>query len=160
MEAAGLARRTVVSVKDAAPLAIVHMPSPTLAPLTMAIGFLFIFSAPLLDNLLLFLIGAAFTGIAFVRWFWPQSTETRALEEWHNRTEARLPLATGGPGANGYWGTVVLILVLATALLTTLACYFYLIDRTSVHTRGRCRAGCSQSSWSSPRWRLRRRMYG
>jgi cytochrome c oxidase subunit I+III len=134
----------IVSVKDGIPEAIVHMPSPTLAPLIMALGFLFIFSAALLDHLILFLIGAGLTIIALIRWFWPQATETRALDEWRHRDDAALPLATAGPSSNGYWGTIVLILVLGTALLTMIACYFYLIDRSSPHYTQ------PVTSWSSP----------
>src|SRR5688572_32728560 len=42
----------------------------------------------------------------------------------------RLPLATAGPLSNGWWATLVLMAVLATALLTLVASYVYLGDGT------------------------------
>ena len=51
------------------------------------------------------------------------------MREFAQATDGRtLPLATAGPTANGYWGTVVFLFVLATALACVVASYFYLSD--------------------------------
>ncbi|MGQ0814865.1 MAG: cytochrome c oxidase subunit I [Gemmatimonadota bacterium] len=115
----------IVSVLDGEPRAIVHVPSSTIWPFVMSVGFVGIFAALLLDHLLLFAAGAAISLVALGGWFWPQPTERRALEEVAGEANA-LPLAIGRPDANGYWGAFVLLLVLATALVTLIATYFYL----------------------------------
>jgi hypothetical protein len=43
-----------------------------------------------------------------------------------------IPLAVAGPASNGWWATVVLVLVLATALATLLASYVYLVAGADV----------------------------
>ncbi|MEX2284261.1 MAG: cbb3-type cytochrome c oxidase subunit I, partial [Gemmatimonadota bacterium] len=117
----------VVSVSGAAPKYIVHIPTSTIVPFTMAVGFLFVFAAALLDHLLLFAIGMAITLASLIAWFLPQKTERRALEESATDPGSeQLPLAIAGPRANGYWGTIVLILVLVTALFTLVASALYL----------------------------------
>ena len=47
-----------------------------------------------------------------------------------------LPLAQAGPRANGFWGTVVFVLVLATALAAVIASYFYLGGNVVDNLRG------------------------
>src|SRR5690606_9504483 len=109
----------VVSVLDGRPLALVHVPSPTIWPLVMSIGFVVLLAGALLDSLITLGVGAAITAVSTVGWFWPAKTERQAIEEIG--TEARedaLPLAVAGPLANGAWGTGVLIVVLLTALVT------------------------------------------
>jgi heme/copper-type cytochrome/quinol oxidase subunit 3 len=117
----------VVDVVDAEPRAVVHIPTSTPVPFVMAVGFLFIFAAALLDSLIAFGIGAIVTLASLVGWFWPQRTERIAIEEVGPEPHAgRLPLAVAGPMANGYWGTVVFLLVLATAFGCVVASYYYL----------------------------------
>ncbi|MGH7509455.1 MAG: cytochrome c oxidase subunit I [Gemmatimonadales bacterium] len=119
----------VVSVLDAKPLAIAHVPGPTIAPLTMALGFLAILAGALTEETLLLAVGGALTAVALVLWFRPQDSETLALRELGGRHDPeRLPLTTGGPTSNGWWATLVLLAVLATALITIVASYFYLTD--------------------------------
>jgi hypothetical protein len=65
-----------------------------------------------------------------VAWFWPRRTERLAQEELGAATAGRLPLAVAGPLSNGWWATVILVLVLATALVTLVASYVYLGDGT------------------------------
>ncbi len=117
----------VVSVSQGEPRAVVHVPSSTPWPFVMSIGFLFVFLAALLESLLALGLGAALILIALTGWFRPQATERRALEqESRNGDPGRIPLVVGGPGSNGFWGTGVFVLVLLTALVTTVAGYFYL----------------------------------
>ena len=119
----------VVSVLDARPLAIVHVPKPTPWPwpFIMAVAFVLIFAGALLENLWVFLVGAVLTAGSLVGWFWPKDTEVQAIKEIPTEGAAdRLPLAVAGPMANGYWGTGVFVLILATALATFVASYFYL----------------------------------
>ncbi|MGQ0562675.1 MAG: cbb3-type cytochrome c oxidase subunit I, partial [Gemmatimonadota bacterium] len=115
----------VVSVKDGTPKAIVHVPGPTLWPFVMAVAFVFVFAAALLDSMTSLAIGGILTLVALVGWFLPQDTERRALAQTvHTSQRGGLPLAIAGPESNGFWGTLVLISVLATALLTLLSSYF------------------------------------
>jgi len=123
----------VVSTVDATPLAIAHMPGSTIAPFTMAVAFLAIFVGALVDRAEPLAAGGALAAVALFLWFRPQASETLALQELGGRKEdpARLQLAVGGPIANGWWGMLVLISILATALITTIASYFYISDGPS-----------------------------
>ncbi len=120
----------VVSMLDANPVAIAHVPTSTIAPFTMAVAFLALFTGALVDNLWLLAAGGALTAVALFLWFRPQASEALALEELGGRTgePGRLPLAVGGPIANGWWAMIVFQSILATALVTMLASYFYISD--------------------------------
>jgi cytochrome c oxidase subunit I+III len=124
----------VVTILEGDPLAISHMPGPTYAPFTMAVAFLALFAGVLIEESALLLLGTAIAAVALFLWFRPQRSETLALEELGGRQEndqERLPLAMGGRIANGWWATLVFIAVLATALITIVASYFYLGDGAS-----------------------------
>jgi heme/copper-type cytochrome/quinol oxidase subunit 3 len=120
----------VISVLDARPIAIAHLPGPTFAPFTMAVAFLALFAWALIEETVLLAAGGALAAVAFFLWFRPQLSETLALHELGTRETDpdRLPLAVGGPIASGWWGMLVFIAVLATALITIVASYFYLSD--------------------------------
>ncbi len=119
----------LVSVAEARPLAVVHMPGGTIAPFLMAVGFVFVFAAALVEWRSLLVAGALICLTALAVWFWPKASERAALEDGGVGSPAgRLPLAVAGPLANGWWGTVSLIVTLATALTTILASYVYVID--------------------------------
>jgi hypothetical protein len=104
------------------------MPTSSYWPLVLAVGFVFLFTAALLDSFLLAGIGMLVSGVALTGWFWPMRSQALALRE--RRTDAgedgELPLAVSGPSSNGWWGTLVLIATLATALATLVVSYFYL----------------------------------
>jgi cytochrome c oxidase subunit I+III len=118
-----------VSVAEARPVALLHFPGPTIAPFLMTVGFVFIFTAALLDAPGPFAAGALITGAALVVWFWPQRSERLALDEARGgATPGGLPLAVAGPASNGWWGTIVFVATLAIALATLLASYVYLLD--------------------------------
>ncbi|MDQ3137974.1 MAG: cytochrome c oxidase subunit I, partial [Gemmatimonadota bacterium] len=116
----------VVSVNEGRPLAVVHMPAKSIAPFAMSVGFVTLFAALIVDHMPTIAVGAAIIAGSLVRWFWPQDTETAAMEEIGRSAADELPLAQAGPRANGFWGTAVFVLVLATALVTVIASYFYL----------------------------------
>jgi cytochrome c oxidase subunit I+III len=120
----------LVSVVHARPLAIVHVPGPTLAPFTMAVAFVFLFAGALVEKRWLLLAGAVLTAGALVAWFRPRPSEDLALEEIPTRTDdpERLPLAVAGTRGNGWWGTWVFVAVLLTALVTVVASFYYLGD--------------------------------
>jgi cytochrome c oxidase subunit I+III len=118
-----------VAPLDGRPVAVVHMPSSTIWPFVMAVSFLFLFAAALLERMPLLLVGAALGIAALNGWFRPMETERRAVEEIGTDPRPdRLPLAVAGPASNGWWATLVLILVLGTALVTLLASYVYLLQ--------------------------------
>jgi heme/copper-type cytochrome/quinol oxidase subunit 3 len=71
-------------------------------------------------------VGLGLIAGALVGWFWPQATETAAMAEVGRPGADELPLAQAGPLSNGFWGTGVFLLVLATALVTIVTAYFYL----------------------------------
>jgi hypothetical protein len=116
----------VVSAVDARPLAIVHVPGPTMVPFVVASGFTVLLVAALVHGVGLALLGAAITAGGVAAWFWPRASERRAIEELGSAVPGRLPLAMAGPAANGWWATWVLVLVLATALVTLAASHVYL----------------------------------
>jgi hypothetical protein len=115
-------------VLDGMPLAIAHMPGPTYAPFTMAVALLALFVGALVEESILLAIGGGLAAFALFLWFRPQGSETLALQELGGRENdpERLPLAVVGPSSNGWWGMLVLLAVLATALATIVASYFYL----------------------------------
>ncbi|HUG38358.1 MAG TPA: cytochrome c oxidase subunit I, partial [Candidatus Limnocylindrales bacterium] len=118
----------VVSTLEARPLALVHLPGPTLAPFALSVGFTLLFTAALLDSVGFTIAGAVVSALALTAWFWPRASERLAIEEAGTSEEpGRLTLAVAGSRANGWWGTIVLVLILATALATLLASYAYLV---------------------------------
>jgi cytochrome c oxidase subunit I+III len=119
-----------VSIRDARPIAVVHLPSASIWPFIMSVAFVFLFSGALLDSGVLAGIGALGTAAALVGWFWPTSSERYAIEERGTRREGgSLPLGISGALSNGWWGTWVLLLALGTALVTIVACALYLAPR-------------------------------
>jgi cytochrome c oxidase subunit I+III len=127
----------VVSTLDATPMAIAHVPTSTIAPFTMAVAFLAIFAGALVDEVLMLAFGGALTAVALFLWFRPQSSETLALRELGGRGPGADPLqlAVGGPIANGWWAMLVFLSVLATALVTTIASFFYISEGPAVAAR-------------------------
>ncbi|HEU4830145.1 MAG TPA: cbb3-type cytochrome c oxidase subunit I, partial [Gemmatimonadales bacterium] len=120
-----------VTVMDAHPIAVVHVPGPSWAPFTMSVGFLVLFAALIVDHLIAIGIGLLIIAVALVIWFRPGKSEGAAIEDDEARGPDDLPLAISGPEANGYWGTAVFLLVLATALTSFVASYFYLAEGPS-----------------------------
>ncbi|MGH7711642.1 MAG: cytochrome c oxidase subunit I, partial [Gemmatimonadaceae bacterium] len=119
-----------VSVRDARPVAIVHLPSTSIWPFVMSVAFVFLFAGALVDSAWLAAIGSLGMAGALVGWFWPTQTEKDAVDEFaQRRTRDTLPLGIAGPLSSGWWGTWVLVLVLATALVTIVACAAYLTPR-------------------------------
>jgi cytochrome c oxidase subunit I+III len=119
-----------VSMRTARPLVIVHLPGPTIWPFTLSVAFVLLFAGALVDNGMLAAAGAVVAAAALCGWFWPSKTEAMAIREIG--TEPRdggLPLAVAGSRANGWWGTLILLLALAAALATLVASYFYLAPR-------------------------------
>ncbi len=122
-----------VTVVDAHPIAVVHVPGPTWAPFTMSVGFLVLFAALIVDHVISIGAGLAIIAFALVLWFRPRRSEEAAMEDDDARRPDDLPLAISGREANGYWGTAVFLLVLATALTSFVASYFYLAEGPSPH---------------------------
>jgi cytochrome c oxidase subunit I+III len=120
----------VVSAVEGRPLAVVQVPGPTMVPLVVSLGIVGLLAAALVDSLALTVIGGAVTTGGLIGWFWPRQAERAAQEDFACDTAPALPLAVAGPLANGWWATVVLVLVLATALVTLVASYVYLGDGT------------------------------
>ena len=139
----------VVGVIDGRPLAVAHLPRKSIWPFVLSVGFLLLFTAALLDHPWIALAGLAVSVVGLGGWFWPQDTETLAIREcdaanappsdeapgaWPDdepepasgTSVVRLPLAIGDRYANGYWGTWVFVLILATAFATFVAGHFYL----------------------------------
>jgi cytochrome c oxidase subunit I+III len=116
----------VVSVNEGRPIGVVHMPAKSIAPFAMSLGFVILFAALIADHVPTILAGSGLIVASLAAWYWPQSTETAAMEEMERAENPTLPLLQAGPGGNGFWGTAVFVLVLATALTAFVASYFYL----------------------------------
>ncbi|MGH7277349.1 MAG: cbb3-type cytochrome c oxidase subunit I [Candidatus Rokuibacteriota bacterium] len=119
-----------VSALDGRPVAIVHVPGPTIFPFVVAVGFVALLVAALRDSFGLAIVGMLVTLVGITGWFWPRRSERLAMEEMAGAEDGGLPLGIAGPLSNGWWATVVLILILTTALGTFVASYFYLGDGT------------------------------
>jgi cytochrome c oxidase subunit I+III len=127
-----------VSLRGAKPEAVVHMPGPSIWPFTMAVAFVFLFAGALTDSGILALIGLAGTALALTGWLWPDASQKLAIEETRRglSPDAKdLPLGVAGPLANGWWGTLVLNLVLAVVLTTLMASYSYLAPNWTDYVR-------------------------
>jgi cytochrome c oxidase subunit I+III len=131
----------VVSVNEGTPLGVVHLPARDIAPFVMSVGFVTLFAALIVDYWPVVFGALGIIAVALVLWFWPQDTETRAIDEVIGAGVGRLPLLVAGPQSNGYWGTAVFVLVLATALTTIVASYFYLGGPRSEAARAASLAG-------------------
>jgi cytochrome c oxidase subunit I+III len=119
-----------VSMRDARPIAIAHFPRASIWPFTMSLAFVLIFAGALVDSGWLALAGAAGTLVSLGGWFWPMDSQRIALEEMRGASErGELPLAVHGPISNGWWGTIMTVLVYAIALATLVASYLYLAPR-------------------------------
>jgi cytochrome c oxidase subunit I+III len=116
----------VVTVNEGRPLAVVHMPRRAMSPFVASVGLVTLFAGLIVDYMPVIWAGVALVVAATIGWFWPQATERAAMEEVGGAGAAELPLAQYGPISNGYWGTWVFVLVLATALVTFVSSYFYL----------------------------------
>ena len=130
----------IVGLLDGRPLGLAHLPRRSIWPFVVAVGFLLLFTAALLDHVWLALVGLTVTLGGLVGWFWPVDTETVAIREEREKvhplgtaSEAApaLTLLVGTRHANGYWGACVLVVILATAMTTFLSGYFYLGDGPS-----------------------------
>jgi cytochrome c oxidase subunit I+III len=119
-----------VSMRDARPIAIAHFPRASIWPFAMSLAFVLIFAGALVDSGWLALAGAAGTLVSLGGWFWPMDSQRIALEETRGASErGELPLAVHGPISNGWWGTIMTVLVYAIALGTLVASYLYLAPR-------------------------------
>ena len=116
----------VVSPWHARPVAVVHLPSSTIFPFVLSVGFVLLFAAALLDGIVLAGLGIAVSAVGLTGWFWPQETERLAIAEMDAGRDGALPLAVVGPMSNGWWGTIVLLAILGTALASLVASYAYL----------------------------------
>jgi cytochrome c oxidase subunit I+III len=116
----------VVSVNEGRPLAVVHMPRRAISPFITSVGLVTLFAGLIVDYAPVIWAGLGLIVLGLIGWFWPQDTEVAAMEEVGRPGADELPLAQYGPMANGYWGTWVFVMVLATALVTIIAAYFYL----------------------------------
>lgn len=150
----------IVGVLDGRPLALAHLPRRSWWPFVMSVGFTILFVSALVEIAWIAILGLIITFVALVGWFWPQETETKAIDELYGPDtsavrggshsvpsdlpgpaderqdegrermlpprHARMPLAVGDRSANGYWGTCVLVVIIAASLATFLSSYFYL----------------------------------
>jgi len=119
-----------VTMRDAQPIAVAHFPRASIWPFVMSVAFVLIFTGALVDSGWLALAGATGTVISLVGWFWPMGSQRLAIEETQGASErGELPLAVHGPTSNGWWGTIVMVVVYAIALATLVASYLYLALR-------------------------------
>ncbi|MGQ0647199.1 MAG: cytochrome c oxidase subunit I, partial [Gemmatimonadaceae bacterium] len=119
-----------VTMRDARPAARVHLPGPTIWPFVLSVAMLVLFVAALLDSVLLVLLGAGLTAVALVGWFRPPQTLRLALAESQAADRPGiLPLGVHGRLSNGWWGTLVMLLILASALATIVGSYWYLANQ-------------------------------
>ncbi len=124
----------VVGVLDGRPIGIAHLPRRSIWPFVLSVGFLFLFVSALLDNGPLAMFGAVVSAVGIGGWFWPIDTEGVAIAETGADRPGEpppagappLPLLVGHRSANGYWASVVVVGILATAYATALTGYFYL----------------------------------
>jgi cytochrome c oxidase subunit I+III len=127
-----------VSTVDGRPEGIAWIPGPTIWPLVLSLGFTLLFTGALVNSVLITGAGLLVSGLATAGWFWPTRSQQLAIDEMrpkgfrvipNRRPGTPLPLVLVGRGSTGWWGMVVLITVLATALASLVASYFYLAAR-------------------------------
>jgi cytochrome c oxidase subunit I+III len=127
-----------VSTKDGRPEGIAWIPGPTIWPVVLSVGFLLLFTGALLESALISGGGTLVSAVATAGWFWPTPAQQIAIDEMRaNGYRARrdrapgepLPLVLVGRDSTGWWGMMVFIAVLAVALASLVASYFYLAMR-------------------------------
>jgi heme/copper-type cytochrome/quinol oxidase subunit 3 len=135
---AGWRSTLLVSTKEGHPEGISWIPGPTIWPLVLSLGFVLLFTGALIDSALVSGAGVIVSGVATAGWFWPTSSQQRAIDEMRPRgfrvirdraPGTPLPLALVGRGSTGWWGMMVLITVLAVAVLSLVTSYLYLAAR-------------------------------
>jgi cytochrome c oxidase subunit I+III len=65
----------VVSPWHARPVAVAHLPASTIFPFVLSVGFVLLFAAALVDDLVLAGLGVSVSAAGIVGWFWPQASE-------------------------------------------------------------------------------------
>ena len=124
-----------VSTVHGRPEGIAWIPGPSVWPLVLSLGFTALFTGALLNDTSITGLGVLATVAATAGWFWPTRSQQIAIDEMrangyrvipNRRAGAPLPLALVGRGSAGWWGMMVLIAVLAVALASLVASYFYL----------------------------------
>jgi cytochrome c oxidase subunit I+III len=127
-----------VSVRDGRPEGIAWIAGPTIWPLVLSLGFLFLFTGALINSVSITGAGVLVSAVATTGWFWPTRSQQLAIDEMRAngyrviRGRARgtpLPLVLVGRGSTGWWGMMILIAVLGVALASLVASYFYLSAR-------------------------------
>jgi len=118
----------VVGPLDGRPVGIAHLPRESAWPFILSVGLTILFISLLVEIGWVVALGAAVSLVAIGGWFWPLQTETVAIAEQRDPSgsDLRLPLLIGDRSANGYWGTCVVVAIIATALATWVSAYFYL----------------------------------
>ena len=155
----------IVGVADGRPIALAHLPRKSIWPFIVAVGFLLLFTAALLDHVWVALAGLAVTAGGLIGWFSPIDTETFAIQQMgadreppdaartqpplRDGEDRPLRLAVGDRSANGYWGTWVLVAILATASATFLVGYFYLGQGPSPLPPGVQRPPLAPALWAT-----------
>ena len=128
----------LVSTKEGQPEGISWIPGPTIWPVVLSLGFVLLFTGALVDSALVSGASVLVSGVALAGWFWPTSSQQRAIDEMRPRgfrvirdraPGAPLPLVLVGRGSTGWWGMMVLITVFAVAVLSLVTSYLYLAAR-------------------------------
>ena len=122
-----------VSQRGAVPVAMVHLPGPTIWPFVLSVALVFLLAGALLDSLLIAGVGALGAAAGLLGWFWPTESMRIAVEETRaSGGSGGLPLGIHGPSSNGWWGTLVAVLILLVTLATLVVSYFSLASQWAV----------------------------
>jgi cytochrome c oxidase subunit I+III len=113
-------------VISATPLAIQFMPGPSILPFVASVGVMVAFVSILFKAYLVIVVGAVVSTIAVGQWLRPKQKNIEMLREDEASVAVGLPALVTGSRAIGWWGMLVFITVLGTALGAMVFSYFYI----------------------------------
>ena len=110
----------------AAPQSIQWLPGPTLVPFVAAVGLLVGSLGVLTKLYLVGALGALVTAGALVSWLRPDEEQRERMRADPVGPAAGLPVHTSGPRSTGWWGALLLIVIVAMGYGALLFVYSYL----------------------------------
>lgn len=116
----------ITEAVNATPQGIQFLPGPSYHPLLVALGLLVALLSVLTKLYLVALVGAAFAIGILASWLWPDRRTLEMLRGSELGRREGLPILVTGSRSAVWWGTICLLVILATVLAALTYAYFYI----------------------------------
>ena len=110
----------------ALPQSVQRVAEPSSLPFMAALGLLVASLGTLTEYYLVIPLGLVFTAATVALWLYPSDRILRLMAASDLPQRTGLPLVTTGPRSTGWWGVIMLIAVVATALGALFYSYFFI----------------------------------